>query len=228
MLIPLISEVLLDVGYRIIIQEKNKKFVTCTPYYVATGITRFVVLFWSRTQERIAHDREDIERQRKILAKKKPPPPGSAKVPKAAAKEDGFVRPQDPDKRLYVLISLVCPPAHMNILLILSHWGIQLFANSAILQTHFNRSSLRSVEIQWENEMDREGWGITGGYLAHGYGSPIKVCKIFFRSVSLFISWLDSKSRWASVYVKMHVWAHICLAQWAEMHHFPSICLWLD
>ena len=57
-------------------------------------------LLFNRQQERIAQNKEDIERQRKILSKRKPPPPGSGKLPKNSSKEDGFVRPQDPEKRL--------------------------------------------------------------------------------------------------------------------------------
>ena len=50
----------------------------------------------SRQQERIASDREEIERQRKVLSKKKPTASGAAgKAPKSTREADGFVKPNE-------------------------------------------------------------------------------------------------------------------------------------
>ena len=49
-----------------------------------------------RQQERIASDREEIERQRKVLSKKKPTASGAAgKGPKNAREADGFLKPSE-------------------------------------------------------------------------------------------------------------------------------------
>ncbi len=51
-----------------------------------------------RQQEKIAHEREEIERQRKLLSKKKPSPvAGGSKGPKNRD-ADGFVKPGEQSK----------------------------------------------------------------------------------------------------------------------------------
>ena len=51
----------------------------------------------ARQQEKTAQEREEIERQRKILSKRKPPTAGAAesKRPKVNKEADGFVRPAE-------------------------------------------------------------------------------------------------------------------------------------
>lgn len=52
---------------------------------------------WSRQQERIGKEREEVERQRKLLSKRKPPVATAAasKQPKATKDGDVFLKPAD-------------------------------------------------------------------------------------------------------------------------------------
>lgn len=49
-----------------------------------------------RRQERIAQERDDIEKKRKFLMKKKPPNPYSAGASKSSKSQDGFLKPGEP------------------------------------------------------------------------------------------------------------------------------------
>ena len=56
-----------------------------------------------RQQERISHEREDIEKQRKLLQKRKPAlTPGGAKAPAKNKDSDGFVKPGNAINQLSV------------------------------------------------------------------------------------------------------------------------------
>lgn len=58
-----------------------------------------IIVFCHRQQERIAQEREEIERQRKVLGKRKPNAAsgssGSGKANKNTKENDGFLRPND-------------------------------------------------------------------------------------------------------------------------------------
>jgi tousled-like kinase len=58
-----------------------------------------------RQQERIAQEREDIEKQRKILQKKKPAMGDSQEKKRAKKDTDGFIKPAE--KNVYVFCNNV-------------------------------------------------------------------------------------------------------------------------
>jgi len=56
-----------------------------------------LLLLWFRHQERISQEREEIEKQRKVLSKRKPPAGASSstKPSKATKDVDCFLKPTD-------------------------------------------------------------------------------------------------------------------------------------